>query len=257
MCDNTERSGRIVDYLYGELDAHGRQTFEAHLGACVTCRTEVAALGLTRERIAEWAPPEHAEAGLGLRVVREGAGGPVPAPARGTWAPWGLAAAAALVLAASAAIANLEIRVGPEGLVVRTGWAQPVSPATSEAEVLVADTIQASEWQSELARVQARLSELEAGLASQPAADVQPVSNPGGLSDAEVLRRVRLMVEQSQGEVLRRVSEVFMEMERRRQHDVALIQQGLGQYQATSAEVAQHRDALVKLARLAWPEQER
>ena len=105
--------------------------------------------------------------------------------------------------------------------------------------------------------MQARLSELEAELASQPATDVQAVSNPGGLSDAEVLRRVRLMVEQSRGDVLQRVSEVFMEMERQRRQDLAVIQQGLGQYQATSAEVAQHRDALVKLARVAWPEQER
>jgi hypothetical protein len=257
MCDNAERSERIVDYLYGELDADRQQEFEAHLEACATCRTEVAGLGLTRERMAEWAPSEPAEAGLGLRVVREGADRPPPAPLRGAWATWGLAAAATLVLAASAAIANLEIRVGSEGLVVRTGWAQAGVPVAPAAGILVADSNLGSEWQSDLARVQARLSELEAGLASQPAAGVQSVSNPGGLSDAEVLRRVRLMVEQSQGDVLRRVSEVFVEMERQRRQDLALIQQGLGQYQATSAEIAQHRDALVKLARVAWPEQEK
>ena len=131
MCDNTERSERIVDYLYGELDANRQREFEAHLGACAACRAEVTSLGLTRERLAEWAPPEQAEAGLALRVVRERAGSPVPAPARGTWGPWGLAAAATRGLAAAAAVAHLEVRVGSEGLVVRTGWAQPVNSATS------------------------------------------------------------------------------------------------------------------------------
>ena len=47
---------------------------------------------------------------------------------------WGLAAAAVLVLAAMATLANLQFEVGEQGLVVRLGWGEPqavdqVSPA--------------------------------------------------------------------------------------------------------------------------------
>lgn len=252
MCEIAERDERIVDYLYGELDGAGARAFEGHLEACAACRAEIAGLEVTRERIAAWAPDEPAEAGLGLRVVRD-AERASPAPGH-SYAGWGLAAAAALVLAASAAIANLEVRVGPDGLVVRTGWAAPAGPATAATEPLLAEGGASAALQAELARVLARLDELEADIVSRPADPVPAASNAGGLSDEQMFQRVRQLIAQSQGDTLRRVSEVFVEFDRQRRNDLVLIQQGLGQYQgATSAEIAQLRNQLV---RVAWPEQQ-
>lgn len=253
LCDIAERDEQIVDYLYGELDAASREAFEAHLRACAVCRAEISGLESTRERIAAWAPPEPAEAGLGLRVVRESAA-PVapPVPSRWSLPRWGLAAAAALVLAASAAVANLEIRVGSDGLVVRTGWAQAVTPQAPDTSSPLTNARASDALQAELTRVLARLDELEADLAARPA-DAEPV-NATRLSDEQVLRRVRDMIAESQGETLRRVSDVFIEFDRQRRTDLALLQQGFGQYQgATTAEIAHLRNQLV---RVAFPEQQ-
>jgi hypothetical protein len=257
LCEIAERDEQIVDYLYGELDAASRESFDAHLRSCAVCRAEVSGLDATRARIAAWAPPEQAEAGLGLRVVRDGEPASAPPPARWSLPGWGLAAAAALVLAASAAIANLEIRVGSEGLVVRTGWAQAgtvTAPLAPDAAVHVADTRTPDALQAELTRVLTRLDELEADLATRPSAAVPAASNAGRVTDEQVLQRVRQMIADSQGETLRRVSDVFIEFDRQRRTDLALMQQGFGQYQgATSAEIAQLRNQLV---RVAFPEQQ-
>ena len=46
---------------------------------------------------------------------------------------WGLAAAAVLLLAIGAAIANLDVRYGSDGLVVRTGWNHAVRSTPASA----------------------------------------------------------------------------------------------------------------------------
>ena len=126
----------LVDYLYGEAGEDVRRGVEAHLRGCATCAGEVGELRDVRSTLGEWVPPEPE---LGFRVVSEGERAPTPA----TWgqrlrrpAWWGLAAAAVLVLAAAAAVANLEVRVGSDGMVVRTGWGERAAPvAVSPADL--------------------------------------------------------------------------------------------------------------------------
>src|SRR5512138_3706752 len=120
----------LVSYLYDECDAAERGRVEAHLGTCAECRAEVAEFRNVRAQLAGWAPPDRE---LGFTIVPA-----FPAAAAASraywwrsprlWMPAGLAAAAVLLLASAAAIANLDVRYGQDGLVIRTGWNHEVKP---------------------------------------------------------------------------------------------------------------------------------
>ena len=114
-----EDKDAIVAYLYEEVDPVERSRIEAHLATCGACRAEVNALRAVRNELPAWAPPER---DLGFTIV-DRAQSAAP-PRRWVMPAWGLAAAATLVLAAAAAIANVEIRYGADGLSVRTGWSR-------------------------------------------------------------------------------------------------------------------------------------
>lgn len=245
MCDSKER---LVGYLYGELSEEEHRAFDAHVAVCHECREEVTALQGTRGQIRLWTPPDR---DVHLQVVRGASG--VAAPATPRWMPaWGLAAAAVLVLAASAAIANLEIRYGSEGLVVRTGWTRGAgAPAPAEAVSTAAAETPAADVKAVLAAFEQRLSELETA-APAPAATTQ-ASAPSPISDAELIRRVRSIVAESetrqQRELAYRIQQVMIDFDVRRQTDLASIRQGLGQIQGTTeAEVARMRDYLYRVA---------
>ena len=109
MCED---KGALVAFLYGEVTDDERRAMEAHLATCAACRDELAALGALRGQLGEWAPPERV---LGFRIV----GGDAARAPRAWWrAPaWGLAAAAVLLLAVSAAIAHVEVRYDRQGFV--------------------------------------------------------------------------------------------------------------------------------------------
>ena len=127
MCNHE----RLLDYLYDELSADERKAFEIHVHDCSACRSELAALGSTRHALALWSPPDPE---LGFRIVRKEE---TPPPRRAFWnisPQWGLAAAAVLLLSVGAAIANVEVRYGSEGFVVRTGWGRSTAPAPARRE---------------------------------------------------------------------------------------------------------------------------
>ena len=98
-----------------------------------------------------------------------------------------------LTLGATAAIAHLEVRIGGEGLIVRTGWGRPaaVSPDQSPATLQTASAVQ---------RVEARLTELEGQLAARQVATVTPAgtANSNRMSDAELRQFVRQAVDESE-----------------------------------------------------------
>ncbi len=236
MCDKE----LLVGYLYGEIDADSKRAMEAHLAACAECRDEVAALAATRRRLAQWTPPEHQ---LGFQIV---SGAARPARPRFRLSPLlGLAAAAVLVLAAAAGIANLDVRYNADGLTIRTGWnrapvAAPVPPAEgASAAALVPAGIAAS-----LETLERRLGELEAAR-PQPQPAVTQASD-GRLSDAEiatVLRRVRVLLTDSESrqsrELALRIRQLNTEVQAQRRVDLATIQAGLRG--ATGEELAMHR----------------
>lgn len=131
QCDDKDT---LVGYLYGEIDDEMRQQVKAHLRACAACADEVEGLQAVRRDLLDWQPPEMA---LNFAIVQKPA--TVLRPAR--WSmpsmpAWAQVAAAALVFAVGAAIANVQVRYNDDGLQVTTGWIAPavVAPGFSPAD---------------------------------------------------------------------------------------------------------------------------
>ena len=243
MCDSKEL---LVSFLYHELDPSAKRSFANHLITCVECRDELAELGVTRGQIALWTPPE---SDLGFRIVR-GAAAPPPARQFRIAPAWGLAAAAILVMAVGAAIANLDVRYGRDGLIVRTGWNHGVeAPASGQpADSSVANV----DWKAQAEQLDRRLRDLEATMASRPGASPVQNASVSGMSDAEVLQRVREMLAQSETRQQRvfttRLTEMTRELDAQRRLDLATIDQGMTRLQTTSgAEARKYRDYLSRV----------
>jgi len=239
MCDSKEL---LVSFLYDEIDSRSKREFQNHLATCADCRDELAELGATRAQIASWTPPD---ADLGFRIVRE-----AESPRRRWfgWSPaWGLAAAAVLLLAIGAAIANLDIRYGSDGLVVRTGW----NHSGDLAEESAATDVTPVDWKAQAEGLDRRLRELERTLSGRQSSPVQNASTSGLSED-----RVREIVGQSETRQQRafaaRLTDLTREFDARRQLDLAAIDQGLTRLQNTSgAEVRQYREVLNRMVRQA------
>ena len=260
MCEDKER---LVSYLYDDLSDAARATFESHLRGCAECRDELKALRAVRSDLAAWAPPEP---DFGFRVVRGGRDAaatdirpaivaPVP-----SWRAWytpaaGLAAAAVLVLAAAASLAHVEVHRGPDGITVRTGWSSAVAP--SEATGRFGETgasrpasrdvrLSSITDASFVAEIERRLAALES--ASSRDSGVRNTSSLSARSsDAEIIRRVRELLAQSeikqQGELALRISQVIHDVEAQRVADLSRIQKGLVSIESTvTAEAARHSD---------------
>src|SRR5262249_9626091 len=115
-----DRDEIIVSYLYDAIEPAARASFEAHLTVCEECRAELSGCGRVRARLAEWMPPERGPGFAPLQSSRR----------TGVWArlgeipAWAQVAAAMLFLGVAAGIANLDVKYGSDGLVVRTGWSK-------------------------------------------------------------------------------------------------------------------------------------
>lgn len=232
MCDKE----LLIDYLYGELAAGEREAFDRHLATCAACRDEVSGLRGARTHLESWVPPESE---LGFQIVR-GLGRPVSMSRRwwGLSPAWGLAAAAMLVGAVSAAIANVEVTAAANGITVRTGWNRAaVAPAAAGAVVSAAD----------LQRVDARMRDLEAKLAAAATVPASTTPTPTAaatvnarMSDAELLRVIRRLIDDSEarqeGQLARRILQVNRDFEVARRADLDRVGRGMEEIRSTSYE---------------------
>ncbi|HTG88716.1 MAG TPA: zf-HC2 domain-containing protein, partial [Vicinamibacterales bacterium] len=155
-CDDKQT---LVSYLYGEVDHETRQAVDAHLDTCAACAAEVIALGDARSGLGMWVPPD---VELDFKIVKKSELPPanVLRPARwwNTVPAWAQAAAAILVLAAGAAIANVQVKSGPEGFSVSTGWMPFDSSTASSARGALAQDRQPDEaWKAALASLEQQL----------------------------------------------------------------------------------------------------
>lgn len=225
MCDSKEL---LVSYLYDEIDPVAKRSFQKHLATCAECRDELAELGATRAQIATWTPPD---ADLGFRIIRE-----AESPKRRwfQWSPaWGFAAAAMVLVAISAAIANLDVRYGSDGLIVRTGWNHAIE---AQARVTPVD------WKAKAEELDRRVRDLEQA-PSQPS--VVRTASGSELSEP----RVREIVSQSEARqqrlVTARLTEIMREYDAQRRLDLATIGQGMTRLQnSNGAELKQTKDLL-------------
>jgi hypothetical protein len=236
MCDKE----LLLGYLYDDLSGADRKSFDAHLAACAECRDELTGLRSTRTSLMAWAPPEP---DLGFEIVRS----PKAAPARSAWwqlsPSWGLAAAATLTLAVAAAAANLEVRVGSDGLVVRTGWNRPAAGATDQATALQPLST------SDVQKLDARMKDLESQLAARQASPLPvSVATVNRMSDAEIVRLVRQAIAESeqrqQGLLASQILRVSRDTEVARRNDVDRLLTAYRQLQGASFETSQRQRAL-------------
>lgn len=245
MCTDSLRDS-LVGFLYSELPPDERRAFETHLTTCEACRAEVADLRAVRDDLLAWAPPECRELPsswtAGVPVA------PAPMDRLRAWAPaFGLAAAAMLVLAVAAAIANLEIRFDAEGLVVRTGRVPaapgPAAPAGAEQAARVQGVTA-----DDLAALEQRVLQSFAGSATRAGMQTVALSS----TNPQLSREVRRLIEESErrtrAEMAERFLDIVSDFEGHRRADMLRVQQVLGQVQSrTGAEMAQTRDALNRL----------
>lgn len=255
MCESKEL---LVAYVYDELPPAEQQVLEAHVAGCAECRVELEGLRTTRLHLALWSPPQP---DLGFRVIRGGAAPAAALPRRMRLAPaFAYAAAAAVILAVSAAIANVEVRYGSDGMMVRTGWARadttPQEAEQNAAPRSLAAVPAAAAATADFAELDRRLRQIETFMSAQPSGGVQTASADMQLSDEEMLRRVRQIVSEAESRqetaLAHRLLQVMSDFDQKRRTDIALIQQGLDQYQGlTNAEIAQNRDMFHQLVRAA------
>lgn len=210
---NEARGEQLIAYLYEDLDATDRAQMDAHLADCGACRKEVSAFRGLRRELGRWTLPEPS---MGFTP------GVAPAPARAAfWAKftavpvWAQAAAAMLVLGASAGLANLDVRYTDGGISIRTGWA-PALRSTPP-------TTAAPPWQADLRALAVELrGELEASRVEAPpvAADAVDASRVQTLIAASERRQDR--------ELALRLAELAREVQVQRRGDLEKIQYSLG-----------------------------
>jgi len=250
MC-NTEQ---LVSYVYEELSASGRVEFERHLSDCAECRQELAELRGTRHLLASWAPPQPE---FNFHIVR-GAAPPAAPSRRLAFVPqWALSAAAALLLAAGvAAVANLEVRYGTDGLVVRTGWmhgpaaGSPSGAPAGNAAQATPVSASSDQLQRNVELLAARLRDLEQAQAAQLTRAAAPAR---AAVTAPELRRILAELESRQRtEMALQVSQVWKDFSAARVNDYTRLQDVVSRAQGvTNQQLRQHRDSIESLYRTA------
>jgi hypothetical protein len=253
-CGYGDRDDQLVAYLYDDIAPGDRSSFEAHLMTCARCRDELDELRGVRERLTTWAPPQlPASAGHAVSAVgaRRGWWRDIPA--------WAQVAAALLVLGISAAVANLNVHYGSDGITIRTGWsdvARGFSRAdTPDAQLTLRATTTAAPWRDDLAALERQIrSELQASaaprLAAVHAAPATPVSPVSPVNNDQIVRRVRALIAESerrqQRELALRIAGVVNDVNVGRAADLARIRQTLGAFEnTTGAELVKQRQQMV------------
>ena len=254
-CDDKDM---LVAYLYGEIDTDGRREVERHLRTCAACTRETEGLQSVRQDLASWLPPEP---DLGFVIMQKPA--TVLRPSRwasiGALPAWAQVAAALLVFAAGAAIANVQVQYGNEGLSVRTGWMTPatVAPQPASAGLPTLATRDES-WRPALTALEQRLRQEIAQSHSASSGAVQASRNESSVDADALMRRVQAMVnasEQRQREELGlRLAVAQRDMNNQRRSDMVRIQQSMGSLQrGTFKAEASQQEMMNLLRRVAQP----
>jgi len=243
-CLYPDRDAVLIAYLYDDIDAADRVAFETHVTICQPCRGELAELRSVRTTLGQWAPPEPARTSFVNFESRT----PNPQSRWHSIPVWAQAAAAMLVLGASASIANLDVRYDRSGLNVRTGWSKP-APAAPTPPVQGEQSAEAP-WRAELSALQNQLRS-EIRQTSQASAVSAASATPAGatMPDAEFRRRARVLLDESekrqQNELALRLVQFQNDMSAQRQADLTKINQNIGYIQRdTYGELLKQREGV-------------
>lgn len=221
----------LIAYLYGEIDAAERKAVDDHLARCGACAAEVTALGDARSELGLWVPPE---VDLDFTIVKKSALPPAnvlrPAQWWSTVPAWAQAAAAILVLAAGLSVANLQVRSGPDGFVVTTGWMAAPSPAVSVASGGDAAGRDVDGWKPALIALEQQLRNEIKSAAHDPETRVAS----RGPADEATVRRVQQLITEAEQRHERELAMRFVELTRdinlQRRADLMNISRGMVNY---------------------------
>lgn len=227
-----------------------RALLQGHVDRCTQCADLLTALDSTRGVLGAWHAPRLP---LGFALVRGDR-----SPVRSMLWRGGLAAAAVLVLASAASLAQLEFTYNADGFSVRTGARRTAAVAATstprdvrpeQASAAAAPSPQgwvgtassgeppwrqdmdllATQIRSDMSRLisearQAPVGPVRAALTTAPAATAGRT-----LTDAELLKRVQDLLDQSeirqQGNLALRVTELGRQFELQRQGDIVQVEQ--------------------------------
>ena len=247
LCGWPNREEAMISYLYDDLDVGARSAFDAHLTTCAPCRTELAQLRGVRRQLKQWEAP--AVASLKSQV----------ASPQSWWQEipmWARAAAAILCIGAGAGLANVNVHYDQQGLTVRSGWLKSaVAPPAQAAPTPVSVAETSAPWRTDLDALERQLRTEFRSTDTMPRSMAVARSSEPSLSDAELLRRVRELVDESerrqQRELALRVGQVIRDVNAQRQSDLRKIDSNLGLIQNnTGAEVMKQRQLLNYLVRV-------
>jgi Putative zinc-finger len=242
-----KRDEILMAYLYDEIGADDRASFDRHLIACAPCRAELDALGGVRSELSRWTPPEPGR--VAFSVAPMGGRKSLGAAIREMPA-WAQVVAATLFLGVAASLANVEVTYVGGGLTVRTGWRHPAANAGTgvpAAAALNPAAASPAPWRSDLAAVEQDMrKELDARRAA-------PSTVSASSSEEAVIRRVRQLIQESErrqeSELALRVGEVARDMQSQRQADLVKIDRTLGVIQSrTGMEVMRTQRQVNSLA---------
>ena len=227
-CDDKQT---LVSYLYGEIDHATRAAVDAHLATCAACASEVTTLGDVRSELGLWVPPE---VELDFTIVKKSElpSSNVLRPARWWNAVpvWAQAAAAIFVVAVGAAIANVQIRSGPEGLSVTTGWIPFDSNTASSVRGVLAQDKQPDEaWKAALVSLE---QQLRNEIRSTRESETRTVAHTP--VDDATIRRVQQLIAESEQRHERELAARFIDFTRdinmQRRADLMTIGRGMVSY---------------------------
>ena len=247
-CDDKQT---LIAYLYGEVEASTRKAVDDHLTTCAACASEVIALGGVRSELGLWVPPD---AELDFKIVKrsESPASHVLRPAQ-WWnvvPAWAQAAAAVLVLAAGAGIANVQVKSGPEGFVVSTGWMAHPDPALTAPSALAASGGDAEAWKPALTALEQQLrSEIKS--TREQAAPVSVASRGGGADDATVRRVQQLIADAEQRhnrELATRLIDFQRDITMQRRADMQNISRVVGSYDEQLLRQRQYMNNMIRVS---------
>jgi hypothetical protein len=243
------REDALISYLYDEIDAETRTTFERHLATCARCRTELQGLSSVRGELGRWTSPEYAGAVGGGRLL----------PFRGRTSlttairdlpAWAQVAAATLLFAAAAGLANVRVAYTADGVTVRTGWLHQDRDVVSSAPP--ATTAVSAPWRADLTaleqQLQTALASVQATAAKTANASAQSESRKE-IGPQQVQALIEASERRQQRELALRVAEVMRDVQGQRQADLTKIDYVLGIMQSrTGSEVMRTQRQVNSLA---------
>jgi anti-sigma factor RsiW len=256
-----DREAALMAYLYDDMTPEERAAFDAHLAACARCRVEIGGLRDVRQQLTLWSPPSFAAAPdrsiLGQTVDDRRRADVIdfesarqsPTTTKRSWwremPAWARVAAALVVLGVSAGIANLDVHYDGSGLSVRTGWSKAVAQSAAVKTTDGSRAVDDKPWRDDLAALEQQLRhEFHDASPASP-----PVVRNAAVNDAEVVRRLKALIDESekrqQRELALRVAEMLRDVNAQRQADLRKIDQNMGLMQdRTGVEVLRTRQAV-------------